>query len=410
MSLSKSFTAWAKIIFLPEEGIMKKRNFLIAMAGISLALGMMVLGCDQDGGSSGSGTATSVAGTVWEGPEPESMTDGQSGYTLRMTFTATTVTQDRLLNDNFVQTYFSNASYTYSGGTVTITFPAPASRGGEDYLRGILATVSGDKMTAVVGEVTYTFTKVTSSTPKPGDSASLAGTGWTKYNLLLEDVTEGVYYNATAYNSEGAAVGTASGVKATGETVAITLKPGTKAPDPYFYPGGPYSVQLKGIAMESNKSVKSSNKITDTETREISDFFFNEGDHGNTVEVKWEKDSVFVSRTLTGSAGSDANKVAVSLTVNAAYEYKLSVTIADYDAQVVSRGSVVPEWFDESDGSELWTFEPDVEADGIWTEPVTVYTGDLISVMRNIIDNVAAEAAEDEPKAEKPVVVDDEEA
>jgi hypothetical protein len=30
---------------------MKKRNFLIAMAGISLALGMMVIGCDTDGGS-----------------------------------------------------------------------------------------------------------------------------------------------------------------------------------------------------------------------------------------------------------------------------------------------------------------------------------------------------------------------
>jgi hypothetical protein len=34
---------------------MKRMNFLIGMAGISLALGMMVIGCDQDGDSGGNG-------------------------------------------------------------------------------------------------------------------------------------------------------------------------------------------------------------------------------------------------------------------------------------------------------------------------------------------------------------------
>jgi hypothetical protein len=56
--LSKSFTTQAEIVFLPEEVIMK-RNFLIAMAGISLALGMMAVGCDTGGGGGGSGGGSS---------------------------------------------------------------------------------------------------------------------------------------------------------------------------------------------------------------------------------------------------------------------------------------------------------------------------------------------------------------
>jgi hypothetical protein len=44
----------ANIVSLPEEGIMKK-IFLIGVAGISLALGMMVVGCTQDTDSGGGG-------------------------------------------------------------------------------------------------------------------------------------------------------------------------------------------------------------------------------------------------------------------------------------------------------------------------------------------------------------------
>jgi hypothetical protein len=223
-----------------------------------------------------------------------------------------------------------------------------------------------------------------------------SGKGWTKYTLLLEGVTTGATYSATVYNSEGASVGTAPGVKASGETVAITLKPGTKSPDPYFYPGGPYSVLLKGVRKEATKT----NPITDTETRKISGFFFHEGDRSNTVEVNWEDNSEFVNRTAAGSTGLDANKAAVSLTVDDAYEYKLTVTIADNEPKVVSTGEVVPEWFDESedsDGSkwsESWTFEPYYENDVIWTESYyPVYTGDLIFVMRNLITTIADKAA-----------------
>jgi hypothetical protein len=42
-----------KLFFLPEEVIMKRMNFLIGMTGISLALGMMVIGCDTGGGGGG---------------------------------------------------------------------------------------------------------------------------------------------------------------------------------------------------------------------------------------------------------------------------------------------------------------------------------------------------------------------
>lgn len=229
-----------------------------------------------------------------------------------------------------------------------------------------------------------------------------SGNGWKKYTLLLEGVTEGGTYSATVYNSEGATAGTAS-KPATGETVAIALAPGTKSPDPYFYPGVPYSVQLKGVRKESpTNGVTKTNVINDTEKREISEFFFNEGDHSNTVKINWGEDSEFVSRTVAGSTGSDADEVSVSLNVNADYEYTLSVTIA-YNGEevisdeVVSTGHVEPKWFDDSadsEWSEWWTFEPYDENDAIWTDSYNpVDTGNLIFVMRNIIDNVADKAA-----------------
>jgi hypothetical protein len=65
-----------KLFFLPEEGIMKK-IFLIGMAGISLALGMMVVGCDTGGGSSSRGlsdepsTASARAFLAAQVPRPE---------------------------------------------------------------------------------------------------------------------------------------------------------------------------------------------------------------------------------------------------------------------------------------------------------------------------------------------------
>jgi hypothetical protein len=39
---------------------MKRMNFLIGMVGISLALGMMVIGCDEDSDDGGGGSASSV--------------------------------------------------------------------------------------------------------------------------------------------------------------------------------------------------------------------------------------------------------------------------------------------------------------------------------------------------------------
>jgi hypothetical protein len=38
--MGKSFTTQAEIIFLPEEVIMKKRNFLIGMLAMTLVFGM----------------------------------------------------------------------------------------------------------------------------------------------------------------------------------------------------------------------------------------------------------------------------------------------------------------------------------------------------------------------------------
>jgi hypothetical protein len=150
-----------------ETKMNKPTKFITGMLAMALVFGMMAIGCDTGGGGGGS-APDSVIGT-WEGPEP-----GQSGYTLRMTFTATTVKQDRLLNGNVVQTYFSNVPYTYSGGTVTMTVPGSASQGGGTYI----VTVRGNTGTVDVGGVPYTFTKVTSSTPTPDNSTSLAGTVW----------------------------------------------------------------------------------------------------------------------------------------------------------------------------------------------------------------------------------------
>jgi hypothetical protein len=374
------------------------KRFLTAMLAMLMALMVLafgMMGCDDV-----------VSGTK------KGWTDEASDYTLTLAKTMGDQYYRADLYSNNVA-MGGGAAQAASGSAIIKLSPyngKPSFNGGTYTVRVISGSTVREKTSVTFTTGGNTPLDWSTMTVIEGDG----GTGWTKYTLLLEGVTEGATYSATVYNSEGAAVGTAPGVKAVGETVAITLRPGTKAPDPYFYPGGPYSVQLKGIATESGK-LPTANKIKNTETREISDFFFNEGDHGNTAEVKWEKDSVFVSRTMAGSTGSDANKVAVSLTVNENYEYSLSVMIADNDEEVVSTGSVVPKWFDESadsDGSkwsEWWTFVPYDENDVIWTESDPVDTGDLISVMRNIIDNVAAEAEaleeaeEDEPKAEKPV-------
>jgi hypothetical protein len=381
----------------------KAKLFLIGMAGVLLALGMT--GCDE------------VASNA------KKMADAVSGYTLTLAKTTDGQSYTAELY-SYNAAVGGGAAQSASGSAIIKLSPyngKPSFSGGTYTVR----VISG----SIVKEKTLVAFTTGGNTPLDWDTMTVieeetddgGGKGWTKYTLLLEGVTEGATYSATVYNSEGAAAGTAPGVKATGETVAITLVPGTKAPAPYFYPGVPYSVQLKGVATESG-NLPTANKIKDTETREISDFFFHEGDGSNTAEIKWENDSVFVSRTLRGSADVDANEVAVSLAVNGDYEYTLSVTIA-YNGEdvvsdeVVSTGDVVPEWFDESedsDGSELsewWTFEPYDENDAIWTESYyPVDTGDLIFVMRELITTIAEKAAaleeaepEPAPDADNPV-------
>jgi hypothetical protein len=111
-----------------------KRNFLIGLAGISLALGMMVVGC-SDGGSSGGGGGNQLVGTVWTG-------DG-----LTVAFKAREVTVTGIFN--------FTAPYTLNGNEVTIT--VPASEGGGT-AKGI---INGNQGTVTYGQYeTYKLTKV----------------------------------------------------------------------------------------------------------------------------------------------------------------------------------------------------------------------------------------------------------
>jgi hypothetical protein len=127
----------------------KPTKFITGMLAMTLVFGMTAVGCDQDSGGGGS-APDSVVG-IWEGNLPASMANGQSGVKLRMTFTATTVTQVLVSNGSVIHTDFSNAPYTYSGGTVTITVP-----GGRTYT----GKVTGTTTTVVVDGETLTFTKV----------------------------------------------------------------------------------------------------------------------------------------------------------------------------------------------------------------------------------------------------------
>jgi hypothetical protein len=127
-----------------EEKAMKRTKFLSGMLAMALVFGMAVVGCDSGGGGGGN-APDSVVG-IWEAPA----TGAYSGSTLRVTFAATTVTQVLVSNGSVVATNFSNAPYTYSGGTVTITV------GGETYT----GKVSGTRGTFVVDGETIIFTKV----------------------------------------------------------------------------------------------------------------------------------------------------------------------------------------------------------------------------------------------------------
>jgi hypothetical protein len=142
----------ADIVFLPEEVIMKKINFLIGMAGISLALAMTVIGCDTgtSSGGGGGGTPTSLTGTTWDGEElPAYLAGGLSGAISRLVFTATTVSEVAVLGNTIYPTQLSNAPYTLYGNTITITAPVLVGGG------TLTATVRGNKITASWG-MTYT--------------------------------------------------------------------------------------------------------------------------------------------------------------------------------------------------------------------------------------------------------------
>jgi hypothetical protein len=128
---------------------MKKRNFLIAMAGISLALCVALIGCDQDGGGGGSGT--SLAGTTWEGD----MTTPEGRLTLQATFTARTITITQIYSDGTSSSQ-SPMDYTLSGNTITISGTQPW-------------TVSGNTIIIYGNGSTFTLTKVTSGTSKPNN-------------------------------------------------------------------------------------------------------------------------------------------------------------------------------------------------------------------------------------------------
>jgi hypothetical protein len=150
-----------KLFFLPEEVIMKRMNFLIGMTGISLALGMMVIGCDQDASSGGGGSdrtfPSSLEGTTWEGELPASTVAG-AGYTvLRLSFYETTVTQ---VYGGFgvSQPLSSSGTYIFSGNTITISLGSQTK----------IATINGNTFSIEYGEgVIVTFKKISTSTPDP---------------------------------------------------------------------------------------------------------------------------------------------------------------------------------------------------------------------------------------------------
>jgi hypothetical protein len=144
---------------------MKKRNFLIGMVGISLALGMMVIGCDQDGDSGGGGGPGRVSGTqVYLSDGTEYTGSG----TVKVSIYYSTGTG-----------YGSSGTYETAVGSITdgklsFTLPKPD----EQYLSppenifGESTTVKGEdiKVAPVEG-----FTFIDASTGKTGSLSSNKG-------------------------------------------------------------------------------------------------------------------------------------------------------------------------------------------------------------------------------------------
>jgi hypothetical protein len=121
------------LFFLPEEVIMKKINFLIRMAGISLALAMTVIGCDTGTSSSGGGGGdtwsqiTSVAQVVgtWKGSYRDTSTEASFSNLLPPGITSRVdVTLTSTIASTGVMTLSYGITATFSGTNIDQLWPS----------------------------------------------------------------------------------------------------------------------------------------------------------------------------------------------------------------------------------------------------------------------------------------------
>jgi hypothetical protein len=162
-----------------------KKIFLIAMAGISLALGIALIGCDQDGGGGGSSASskTFTDGNYTLVIEKKSQ---QSQNALELP-ADTGVTEYSIsspaLGDEFYYK-LSNSGGIISSGTVkvtsTSTWSFASSSGGYTFTAtfdgGSLKSFSGQVASGISGGQIGTLSPP--ATSKPGNSTLLAGTTW----------------------------------------------------------------------------------------------------------------------------------------------------------------------------------------------------------------------------------------
>jgi hypothetical protein len=249
-----------------EEKKMRRTKFLSGMLAMALVFGMMVIGCDTDGGGSSSGT--SLAGTVWEG----------EGVTLVFTAIEVKITMDDTT---------TTAPYTLKGSEITINIPSS-----EGVVKQEGTIIGGDRMD-IAG---ITLTKVTSGTSQPdpvpgGDTITVS-------NQQVYEMND----NGTLYTGSGT-VKIAGGAITVGSITngKLTFTLPSTVPSQYLYAFSEYMPSGITISPSNARGLSNEGDIGVYDGNRIIDYLFLMKTEGSTMHVveNWYFDR---AAKITGSS------------------------------------------------------------------------------------------------------------
>jgi hypothetical protein len=392
---------------------MKKRNFLIAMAGISLALGMMVIGCDQDGGGSNPGTLTvnncpAITSLSIYNPPKAPTTESEFDTALN-SIVATTMSS----KSPFQLMPITNPAekFTHTGNFMVVILT-----GGTVYFKANVSFTNGS--------ATINFSDMA---PSSSLSSGMGMAEKLDFSLVLTGVTAGSMYTAVVYDREaGTPLASAAGKAGEGGSISLT----------FSLVSGEYLVKV-AEGTGGSKTIKSYSYVVFAEGRSTVELAWDEvepvadedepktGNSTSLAGTTWVLQSGGYTLYRLTFNGSTATMVSGSVTFfsNAPYTYsgsRVEITVKGGNFTATVQGNTISimglTLTKMSGGTYVGaTDEDEPKAEKPVEEPVA----DEPEAEKPVADEPEAEKPEvvvgepevaepeaDEPEAEKPVVVD----